>query len=280
MAAARNARVFLEDEMADVTVLALGEDPSRAATAVVYTHRAPEKTTANEDASAVLPVGESGCVLVVADGMGGRPAGEGASQILIDEIATRIDQAATEGITDLRPAVMDGIENANQKILALGVGAGATLAAVEIGEAGARTYHVGDSQIVIVGGRGKLKLQTIAHSPVGYGVEAGLIDESDALHHDERHLISNVVGAADMRIEVGSARRLDARDTVVVGSDGLFDNLSVAEIAQIVRKGPLDAAGRKLAAKCRERMAAPDAGTPSKPDDLTFILFRPRAARR
>jgi serine/threonine protein phosphatase PrpC len=208
--------------------------------------------------------------------MGGRPAGEGASQILIDEIAAHVRQAETDGLADLRPALMDAIETANKEVLALGVGAGATFAAVEIGPAGARTYHVGDSQVMIVGGRGKLKLQTIAHSPVGYGVEAGLIAESDALHHDERHLISNMVGAADMRIEVGSPRRLAARDTIVIGSDGLFDNLNVAEVAEIVRKGPLDVAGRKLLAKCRERMAAPDVATPSKPDDLTFILFRTR----
>lgn len=276
MAVADDARVFLDDEMPDVVSLAVGGTTFHAGTAVVYTHRAPEKATANEDAAAVLPAGASGSVLVVADGMGGRPAGEGASKILIDEIADRVRRAQEDGPYDLRPAVMDAIENANRKVLALGVGAGATLAAVEIGAAGARTYHVGDSQIVIVGGRGKMKLQTIAHSPVGYGVEAGLIKESDALHHDERHLISNLVGASDMRIEVGSPRRLATRDTIVIGSDGLFDNLSVPEIAEIVRKGPLDVAGRKLVSKCQGRMAAPDAATPSKPDDLTFILFRAR----
>ena len=31
--------------------------------------------------------------------------------------------------------------------------------------------------ILLTGGRGKIKLQTIAHSPVGYGLEAGLLDE-------------------------------------------------------------------------------------------------------
>jgi serine/threonine protein phosphatase PrpC len=270
---ASDVRVFLEDEMDDVTTFPVGDAARPVGTAVVYTHRAPDKSTPNEDAAAVVSAGSFGAVLVVADGMGGRPAGDGASQTLIEEIVAGVRRADTDGLVDLRPAVMDAIEGANKKILDLG--AGATLAAVELGEAGVRTYHVGDSQIVIVGGRGKIKLQTIAHSPVGYGVEAGLIDESDALHHDERHLVSNMVGANDMSIEVGTRRRLYARDTVVIGSDGLFDNMRVAEITEIVRKGPLDSAGRKLVSKCSERMAATDAATPSKPDDLTFILFRP-----
>jgi serine/threonine protein phosphatase PrpC len=273
--AATDVRVFLEEEMDDVTTFAVGDAARPTGTVVVYTHSAPDKSTANEDAAAVVSAGTFGAVLVVADGMGGRPAGAGASQMLIDEIVAGVRRAELDGLADMRPAVMDAIEGANKKILDLGVGSGATLAAVELGEAGVRTYHVGDSQVVIVGGRGKIKLQTIAHSPVGYGVEAGLIDESDALHHDERHLISNMVGANDMSIEVGTRRRLHARDTVVVGSDGLFDNLRVAEITEIVRKGPLENAGRKLVAKCGERMATRDAATPSKPDDLTFILFRP-----
>jgi len=277
-AAGADVRVFLEAEMEDVAVFPVGVASPFAGTVVVYSHRAPDKTSANEDAAAVLSAGDSGVVLVVADGMGGRPAGEGASKILVDEVTAGVRRATSDAVGDLRPTVMDAIEDANKKVLALGVGAGATLAAVEITAAGARTYHVGDAQVVIVGGRGKLKLQTISHSPVGYGVEAGLIKESEALHHDERHLISNMVGADDMRIEVGSQRRLSVRDTVVVGSDGVFDNLNVAEITEIVRKGPLDVAGRKLAARCRARMAATDASTPCKPDDLTFILFRPTAA--
>jgi serine/threonine protein phosphatase PrpC len=83
-----------------------------------------------------------------------------------------------------------------------------------------------------------------------------------------------MVGAPDMRIEVGSARRLGARDTVLLASDGLFDNLSLSEIVGVVRAGPLERASAELARRCAERMSAPRDGEPSKPDDLTFVLFR------
>ncbi|MHC4422347.1 MAG: PP2C family protein-serine/threonine phosphatase, partial [Planctomycetota bacterium] len=66
------------------------------------------------------------------------------------------------------------------------------------------------------------------------------------------------------------------RDTLVLGSDGLFDNLHLEEITEYVRKGPLARAAESLAAACRRRMCEPRADHPSKPDDLTFLLYRRR----
>jgi len=172
---------------------------------------------------------------------------------------------------------MNGIERANEAVLELGVGAGTTLAAVEVQDGTVRPYHVGDSTILLVGQRGKLKLQTIAHSPVGFAVEAGVLDESEAMHHEDRHFVSNMLGVADMRIEVGSARRLARRDTLLVASDGLSDNLHKDEIVERIRTGPLAVVAERLVRDARRRMEAPIEGEPSKPDDLTFVAFRPEA---
>ncbi len=135
---------------------------------------------------------------------------------------------------------------------------------------------MGDSEIVVVGQRGRLKLQTVSHSPVGYAVEAGMLDGEEALHHDERHLVSNLVGSAEMRIEVGSPLALAPRDTVLLGTDGLFDNLVFYEIVEAIRVGPLERAAQELAEAALKRMQEPVEGQPSKPDDLTFILYRRR----
>ncbi|MDH3520454.1 MAG: SpoIIE family protein phosphatase, partial [Myxococcales bacterium] len=126
----------------------------------------------------------------------------------------------------------------------------------------------------LVGQRGKLKLQTIAHSPVGFAVEAGMLDESEAMHHEDRHIVSNMLGAPDMRIEVGSARRLAPRDTLLLASDGLSDNLRTDEIVQRIRTGSLEEGARRLVRAARRRMDAPIEGEPSKPDDLTFVSYR------
>jgi serine/threonine protein phosphatase PrpC len=241
--------------------------------ATLLSVRCPGKEGPNEDGAALLPAGNGRGVLAVADGMGGRPAGATAAAIALGCLHESVEGAA-EDEASLRAAILDGLEQANRRILDLGIGAGTTLAVVELVDGHLRPFHVGDAGILVVGQRGKLKLQTVMHSPVGYAYEAGVLDEQEALHHEERHLVSNMVGAPDMRIEVGSARRLAARDTVLLASDGLFDNLSLGEIVEVVRAGPLERASAELARLCAGRMSAPRAGEPSKPDDLTFVLFR------
>lgn len=242
--------------------------------AAVFCARAPGKPAPNEDAAAVVALGTEAAVLLVADGVGGVRAGQQAS-----ELAVRCVAEALEGSepTDagLRPAILDGIERANRAVLELGVGAATTLAVAEICEGSVRPYHVGDSTVLVVGQRGRIKLQTVAHSPVGFAVEAGVMDEHEAMHHEERHVVSNVLGSPDMRIEMGSARRLADRDTLLLASDGLLDNLRVDEIVDRVRRGPIQESAARLVRDAQQRMTDPVPGQPSKPDDLSFVLFRP-----
>jgi serine/threonine protein phosphatase PrpC len=162
----------------------------------------------------------------------------------------------------LRTAILNGIEQANRAVSELGVGAATTLAIVEISGGVARSYHVGDSMILAVGQRGRVKLQTVSHSPVGYAVEAGMLDEAEALHHEDRHLVSNFIGSAEMRIEIGPPLNLAERDTLLLASDGLFDNLYNDEIIERTRKGPLEQVVRSLAGECRQRMTEPRQGVP------------------
>jgi PPM family protein phosphatase len=241
---------------------------------VLFSMRAPdsdESDKANQDSAALLKVDDKTAVFVVADGAGGLPAGAKASSLAVNALEKAV---RANGDETLRTKILDGIERANKSILDLGVGAATTLAVVEIQGDVLRPYHVGDSTILVLGQRGKVKLMTVNHSPVGYQVEAGVLEPKDALHHEDLSIVSNLVGQADMRIEVGAPLELAAFDTVVVGSDGLFDNLHIDEIVEIVRAGPLQEVAHELAEKCRKRMLEPEAGQPSKPDDLTFVVFR------
>ena len=241
--------------------------------AVVYTHRSPLKTTVNEDCAALIPYDKQNGILVIADGLGGLPAGCTASQTAIQCLQKSVQTAVQNG-TSLREAILDGFELANKAILDSGNGSATTLAVTEVQSTRARPYHVGDSMIMLVGQRGKMKVQSVAHSPMGYAVESGLLDVDEAVHHEERHLISNVVGARDMRIEIGAARKIANRDTLILASDGLFDNLYVDEIVNIIRKGKLEQAAQQLVELSHARMNTQQGELPSHPDDLTFILYR------
>lgn len=180
---------------------------------------------------------------------------------------------------NVRAAVLDGIELAERAVKALGMGSATTLSVVEIdqrlaGRTRIRPYHVGDSSILLMGSHGRLKHQSNAHSPVGYAIQAGVLDEQEAIHHEERHLVSNVIGAHDAHIEVGPSRMMALRDTLLVASDGLMDNLHTEEIVEVARKGPLDQALQRLVDLATQRMCHPAADAPSHPDDLSIVLFR------
>jgi len=121
----------------------------------------------------------------------------------------------------------------------------------------------------------------VPHSPTGFAVAAGFLDEDEAVRHDQRHVLFNVIGSPDMRVEVGPALDLAARDTVLLASDGLFDNLFIDEIVDSIRVGPLAAAANRLVERVAKRMSGNGSrDQPCKPDDLTVVLFRPRLGVR
>lgn len=261
-------------------VLPLEEDSGEILTAaaaggeaVAYCRRSPDKETGNEDTLAVIPLAGDTVVLAVADGAGGLPAGQRASRTAIRTVVESL-KAVSDPSVMLRTAILNAMEEANAAVLALANGSATTLTVVSVEGRLVRPYHVGDSAALVTGQRGRLKMQTIAHTPVAFAVEAGFLDEVEALYHAERNLVFNFLGTADMRIEVGAELELAPRDTLLLASDGLTDNLHLAEIVEIARKGPAAETLAQLADYARERMLTPEAPTPSKPDDLSIILFR------
>jgi serine/threonine protein phosphatase PrpC len=239
----------------------------------VRTIRSPNKETPNEDAALVMPVGHDGLVLAVADGVGGSPAGHEAARMVVSMLADALSQA--DVTTDrLRSVILDTLENATATLLESGRRSATTLVVAEIVGRQLRSYHVGDSELIAVGQRGRIKARIIPHSPTGFAVEAGLLGEDEAVRHEHRHILFNVIGAKDMRVDISTPVTLAPFDTVLLASDGLVDNLFVDEIIEIMRRGPLDSAVVRLVQSARKRMLADSATKPSKPDDLTVILCR------
>ncbi len=267
------SHLFIDADMARAAALDLG-----AHQAVVFSSPKPGRSGPNEDAAALVSLGAETSVAVVSDGAGGHRGGAEAAAIAVRAICSAVLEQAHDP-DGLRSAVINGFEAADRAVAALGSGAAATLAAVEVRGTTLRAYHVGDSMVLVTGQRGRIKWLTIPHSPVGYAVEAGLLDREDALHHEDLHVVSNMVGMPGMRIEIGASVELAPRDTVVVASDGLSDNVHLEEIVERVRKGPLVAATEALWTLGTTRMTAVESEGPSKPDDFTLIALRPRAQR-
>ncbi len=240
----------------------------------VFSDRSPEREGENEDAAFIFLGAGSSLVLAVADGVGARPCAREAAQQALQCLEKNLRSIDGEEASEWRGAILNSVEEANRHLLEWGLGAATTLSLMEIHREVLRSYHVGDSPMMVMGQRGVIKFQTIPHSPTGYGVEAGLLTEGEALRHAESHLVSNVLGSMAMRIELGPELKLAPRDTVLLATDGVTDNLLSAEIVDLVRKGSLETAVAQLQARCLQRMENPKATQPSKPDDRTFLLFR------
>jgi serine/threonine protein phosphatase PrpC len=245
---------------------------ARYASAVFFSSTAFDKTTGNEDAAAFWELGEQIHLLAVADGMGGGPGGAEAAAIAIDAVERFAANADPK--VNLRSGIVDAFEAANDRVLEKSIGSGTTLVVVEVSGDRARAYHAGDSGAILVGQRGRVRFDIMAHSPTGYAVASGLLEQDDVHHHDERHLLSNCIGSREMRVEVGAAIRMAARDTLMLGTDGVLDNIQRADLIDLIRVGPLYKQASKLQRRIRETMAGSDDELPAHPDDATALLFR------
>lgn len=263
------ARLYLGDS--DFVIQSFEHPLGTLATAVVA---CADKPNGNEDSAAIIPIADDCLTLLIADGVGGAATPRKASNTVVETLRDALREVEDEDAR-VRTTILDGIETANSKLRELGTGAATTLIVADIRDQQVRTFHVGDSVAWLVGQRGVIKYQTTPHSPVGFGVEAGLIKENEALEHEDLHVISNVIGSNDMRVEIGSKIPMAALDTLLVASDGLFDNVLPDEIVDIIRTGPVGEAAARLCELAQQRMYNSSAGKPSKPDDFSAILFRP-----
>ena len=237
-------------------------------TTALFSRRSPGKDTVNEDSCALIKrAGDDSGVIVLADGAGGHSGGDLASARAVESL---VQFCAASEHENTRVPILDAIEHANEALLQQGQGAATTLLAVEIEANKVRPYYIGDSTILITGQRGLIKFQSIAQSPVGYAIESGIADEVEMRASEDRHLVSNLLGTSELHMTVGPWIKLAQRDTLLLCSDGLTDNLFMDDIINSIRKGKLASAANDLRSKVQANMEKPE----GHPDDLSFVLFR------
>ena len=218
----------------------------------------------NEDAATVL-ITPNATVLAVSDGVGGSPRGEEASRAALEALAKQLKKGES---------VERSFELANEAVHQLRGPECTLVVALVSNEQVLTTLHAGDSQAMVIGGRGKLKHITTPHTVAGLGERAGLLEGEEAESHPERHVVTNALGDKVVRMERTTWGTLAKRDTVLLASDGLFDNLTPDRVATMMRGGALLDCVRALAEAARARMESED--DDAKPDDLTIVAWRRR----
>ncbi len=243
-----------------------------------FSRKSPTRESADsEDAACLVEAAGDLGLLAVADGVGGAARGDRAARAGIERLLAccGVPEYEAGDPRGLRAGILDAIELANREILEWGLGAASTLTAVEYHAGLIRSFHVGDSDALLISNRGKIKFATVGHGPVAQAMEMGLLNESEAMGHVDRNLITNCLGSTEMKIEIGPTIKMATRDTLLVASDGLFDNLTSEEITSVIRCGNLEARTNELALRALQRMnTSENAVLPCKPDDLTILCFR------
>jgi serine/threonine protein phosphatase PrpC len=220
-----------------------------------------------------------GAFLLLCDGMGGHAGGGVAARLFTEAMVTAASAAATDagtGVPD--PEAVADMIRAAAAVMAEGARRldpylDPHTTAVMAWLGGRRTVvaHVGDSRLYHLDRYG-VRWRTRDHSHVQMMVEAGELDPEAAAHHPYRNLVLRSVGGAlPPEPEVAVRPALGPGEAVVLCSDGLWEHVPEAELAQLAGVGDWEAALAGLV-----RLAVARGGT--RADNATVLAAR-RPAR-
>jgi protein phosphatase len=197
----------------------------------------------NEDAYLVLA--DHG-LFVVCDGMGGAAAGEVASQLAVDTIATQVANGALigaehRGFQPRTAGLGKAIEAANGAIIAHArddqahAGMGTTVVGMWFGDGLASIAHVGDSRAYLRSESG-FEALTSDHSLVEAQVRAGLIGREQSLQSEHQNILLRALGR-DSEVDVElSETTVAIGDRVLLCTDGLTRTVSDEGLAAALDK--------------------------------------------
>ena len=213
----------------------------------------------NQDVAAALAISgpsEAGedFLLVVADGMGGHPAGDVASQIAMNTLMEAFP-ALPDG--DLGLALKQAYRRANEAVFQAGedepahAGMGTTLTSALLHGKYVTIAHVGDSRAYLLRGQALTQV-TRDHTLVAEEVEQGRLTAEAARRDPRRNRLTHVIGThprLESKLPAIFELTLLPGDRLLLCSDGLYDVLDDVEIHRaLVEQDPGDAAQLLVAA--------------------------------
>ena len=197
----------------------------------------------------------SAVIFAVADGMGGAAAGEVASRMASDRLASVLGAADyTDATPDQIVALMDtAIHGANEEILTEArenverKGMGTTLTAAVAVPGRVYISQVGDSRGYLLR-KGKVVQLTKDQSLIGQLIEEGTLTEEEAEKLGGKNIVLQAVGVEEnLRVDTKHWEMLRG-DVILVCSDGLTGMIKDAEVETILNEcgGDLPGALKRL----------------------------------
>ena len=213
-------------------------------------------------------VNESKNLYILADGMGGHLAGERASKMATEIIASDFEKAKeVKTIEDAIEILSSSIRDANREIFKSSEenedyrGMGTTVSAGIILGRVLIYSNVGDSRIYRI--NKDMEQITRDDSFVNYLMEIGEITEEEAKVHPKKNVLTKAMGTtADLDVSVNTLK-IEENDIFLFCSDGLTNMIPDEEIFKIIKENTPEVAKDKLL-----DLALKNGGM----DNITFIL--------
>ncbi len=204
---------------------------------------------------------DGAALMVLADGMGGRPHGEMAAQVAIDVAGDSYHE--TVGIIeDVEGFFERVIANINRAILELAEEEnmprtpGTTVVLALLQDGHINWAHVGDSRLYLLRDE-KLFERTSDHSQVEALYREGRITKEQQQNHPELNQITRCVGCQDEPPEVTHSKlvQLAPQDIILLCSDGMWGAFSDDEIIEHMSMDcmPLAELTERLASMAEQR---------------------------
>lgn len=214
-------------------------------------------------------VNDSKNLYILADGMGGHLAGEKASKMATDIIASHFKKnkniRKTEDVIEI---LSSSIKNANKEIFESSEnnedyrGMGTTVSAGFVLKDVLVYSNIGDSRIYKIN-KGIEQL-TRDDSFVNYLIEIGDITEEEAKNHPKKNVLTKALGTTETLDVYVNTLKIEKDDIFLFCSDGLTNMISDEEIFKIVKENTPEVAKDVLL-----NLALENGGL----DNITFILI-------
>jgi protein phosphatase len=223
----------------------------------------------NEDDLLVTSVGDW-TVLAVADGMGGHRAGDVASETALEAFASTLETRLGAGGTDVdaEAVLIDAVATANERVHERAAadarhdGMGTTLVAALVQDGEATLINVGDSRAYHVTDSAIERL-TVDQSMVQQLIDEGVVDETAAADHPQRHVLSQALGTDDS-VEP-DVYESTITGTLVLCSDGVTEEVAEPTIRDVVVGTDPETAVERLLDTANENGGS---------DNATVVLWR------
>ena len=225
------------------------------------------KRICNEDTVGVFDI-EQGLLIIVCDGIGGKKAGDVASNLAVDSFFSNFNNSSE---ADYIQRIKDSIHFANKSIYEKArtvpglSGMATTMEVLFIQDDIAYWGHVGDSRIYFLSGD-DLYCITKDHSLVQKLVDEGYLTKDQAEKHPQRNVIMRAVGD-DSLVDIDLDKiKLDRRENwkFFVCTDGVSSVLTDEELSSALFENDI----RKISEKIIEMVEYKGA-----PDNFSYVIL-------